>query len=328
MKKIFTIFAIVSVLILEFTISNSFAQLTGTKTVGTTGCDYATISAAITALNAQGVGTGGVIFSLIDETYSETPMTINEITGASSSNTITFKPSPSITPTITITANSSDKYGFRLNGADYITFDGSNSSDGRDMKILIDGVEGRGFFLENASSNNTIKNCEIEGFSIDDVLSRGISVEGGDNDNNTFENNRIYKFYKGIHLDGNENDYATGNAIKDNEIGTSLRKCGVYCRYQTNLEISGNEISIIYTSDIFGIMLYYSHDATISKNIIHDIVCTGSNGHGFGIYLELNDNPLNVTIVNNFIYHIAGRGRNPPWNAPSGIYISFTTPGD
>ena len=38
----------------------SFAQLTGTKTVPG---DYATVAAAITALNTSGVGAGGVIFN-------------------------------------------------------------------------------------------------------------------------------------------------------------------------------------------------------------------------------------------------------------------------
>jgi hypothetical protein len=44
---------------------NAFAQLTGTKTVGGGGTpDYATIALAISDLNAQGVGEGGVTFNV------------------------------------------------------------------------------------------------------------------------------------------------------------------------------------------------------------------------------------------------------------------------
>ncbi|HPS65857.1 MAG TPA: hypothetical protein PK447_09810, partial [Ignavibacteria bacterium] len=47
---------------------NSYAQLSGIKTIPGT---YATITAAVTDLNTQGVGSGGVVFS-IAAGYTET----------------------------------------------------------------------------------------------------------------------------------------------------------------------------------------------------------------------------------------------------------------
>lgn len=93
---------IIIIFLTLFISTNSFAQLSGDYSVGIAK-DYTTIGDAITALNTSGVS-GACTFYLYDETYSETEMQINSITGASSTNTITFKPYTAITPEITIDA--------------------------------------------------------------------------------------------------------------------------------------------------------------------------------------------------------------------------------
>ena len=305
--------------------------LSGNYDIGS-GQTYTSIADAISDLNTFEVS-GATTFYLRDATYSESPMTINSIAGASAANTITFKPYSGVTPTITITA-ASDDAGFELNGADYITFDGSNTSDARDMTIIMAGTNSRGFELRGGASNNTITNCVIEGYSNSSSANYGIYVWGEDNDNNTFENNEIYKFYYGIFLNGTSNDDNTGNAIKDNEIGSStaasyIGRYGISCSYQTNSEISGNEIyNIIGNTLPYGINFAFSNNSTISKNTIHDIVCTGTfGGSGTGIYIVISETTnANVTIDNNFIYHIAGDG-NAPYYCPTGICVWFTTSG-
>ncbi|MEJ2005229.1 MAG: hypothetical protein P8X57_09760 [Cyclobacteriaceae bacterium] len=64
-----------------------FAQLSGTYTIGGGG-DYASINAAVAALDASGVS-GPVTFNISSGTYTE-QVTIPAISGASSTNTITF----------------------------------------------------------------------------------------------------------------------------------------------------------------------------------------------------------------------------------------------
>ena len=94
------------------------AQLNGTYTIGGTSPDYTTLSAAISDLNANGVS-GPVIFNIRDGSYSGTSWmgSINNITGASSSNTITFRSQSGNKANVTISGNSSSNYIFRFNNA-------------------------------------------------------------------------------------------------------------------------------------------------------------------------------------------------------------------
>src|SRR4026208_2077166 len=107
------------------------AQLTGIKTIPGT---YASIAAAVTDLNAQGVGAGGVIFN-VAAGYTETaPAGGNNITATgTAANTIVFQKSgaganPLLTSpvgTITLTTTSAAVDGIvSFSGSDWVTFDG------------------------------------------------------------------------------------------------------------------------------------------------------------------------------------------------------------
>ncbi len=75
--------------LMSFLFLESNAQaLFGTKTIGTTG-DYSSFTAAVTALTTNGVS-GPVVFNVQSGSYSE-QISIPAITGASTTNTITFK---------------------------------------------------------------------------------------------------------------------------------------------------------------------------------------------------------------------------------------------
>ena len=65
MRKLFTL------VLCLLALNSVFGQLTGVKTIG---IDYATIAAAVTDLNVQGVGVGGVTFN-IPAAYTETAPT-------------------------------------------------------------------------------------------------------------------------------------------------------------------------------------------------------------------------------------------------------------
>ena len=73
--------------------------VSGTKTICPSGCDYATLTAAISDVNTNGGATGAIVFELAS-TYVSTSETfpINpKITGASASNTITIRPATGAT---------------------------------------------------------------------------------------------------------------------------------------------------------------------------------------------------------------------------------------
>ncbi|MEI6348299.1 MAG: T9SS type A sorting domain-containing protein [Bacteroidota bacterium] len=315
-------------------------SLTGTKTIGASGCDYPTIPAAIAALNGTCGVLGPVVFSLQDAIYNISPQTINQITGASATNTITFKPALGVSPVITITTTAVSQAGFKLDGSDYIIFDGSNTVGGttKDLTIVMAGFYSDAFLLSNTSgtTNNTIKNCIITGFGNSDTYSTCIKSDGTGNNYNTFQNNTLTKASYGLFLNIFA-DISTGNKIKDNIIGSSgasntyITSCGIFAKYQTSIEVSGNEIFNVInsTSAPYGIMLTSPcYDIIISKNKIHDIVYTGTGGYGGkGMYVWSGTANPNILISNNIIYHIAGDADGSA-NCPAGIRLegsSITT---
>jgi hypothetical protein len=66
------------------------AQLSGTYTVCSSGCNYSSIGAAITDLKNKGIS-AAVTFNVSAGTYAENPTVNQAITGASATNTITFQ---------------------------------------------------------------------------------------------------------------------------------------------------------------------------------------------------------------------------------------------
>src|SRR5437868_6589730 len=131
MKKIYACLTVVLLLLLG---NSSFAQLSGTKNIPG---DYATLAAAVTDLNAQGVGAGGVTFNLIAGNPQTAPAGGYVIGGAGSNMLITgTNPSSAAKPVVftgnsnTITSSAALAAGnlndaiFKLKGADYVTIQG------------------------------------------------------------------------------------------------------------------------------------------------------------------------------------------------------------
>src|SRR5437868_1934332 len=149
---------------------SSKAQLTGTKTIPG---NYATLALAITDLNTQGVGAGGVTFNIAAGFTETAPAGGYNITATgTAANQIIFQKSgggadPLITAQVgtnTLTTVSTTVDGvITLNGSDYVTFNGidivDNNAAGAAMMEY-----GYGFFKNSVSDgcqNNTIKNCTI-----------------------------------------------------------------------------------------------------------------------------------------------------------------------
>jgi len=126
-------FSIVFLLLVFLLSQNTFAQLTGTKTIPG---DYATIEAAIADLNTQGVGSGGVTFDVaanhtetftrdsaghITATGTVSDPIVFQISGAGSNPLITASGLGTIASSTT-NGNNGDGIIF-IEGGDYITFD-------------------------------------------------------------------------------------------------------------------------------------------------------------------------------------------------------------
>lgn len=183
---------------------NIVNSLTGTYTVGTTTGTYTTLQAAFDFVNANAVA-GDIILQIQPEGTVETGTAqLNAVsyTGAAHWN-ITIKPAAGSTPTIA----SSSASPVLLNGADYVIIDGSNSGGtSRDLTISTTNISASSALVwmqttagNDASTNNTLKNCNLTGNTNITTLfgagsggtTIGITSSGTSNNSNTFQNNNI-----------------------------------------------------------------------------------------------------------------------------------------
>lgn len=178
MKRLITLLSLM--IIAQLT----FGQLSGTFNIPG---DYATITAAVTALNGAGVGSGGVTFN-VAAGYTETiasPISITA-TGTSSDQIIFQKSGGGANPLITAyvgtaTPSSAVQDGiWNLVGSDYVTIDGidlydPNTTNPASMEygyamFKVDGT--------NGCQYNTIKNCVVTLNRVNNASGSGPSVEG------------------------------------------------------------------------------------------------------------------------------------------------------
>ncbi|HEX2682654.1 MAG TPA: hypothetical protein VHL77_01900, partial [Ferruginibacter sp.] len=341
MKKVY--FLLLTILLA--TVTN--AQLTGIKTIPGT---YATIAAAITDLNTQGVGAGGVIFN-IAAGYTETaPVGGYNVTATgTAANTIVFQKSgaganPRVTApvgTITLTTTSAAVDGiFTFNGSDYITIDGidllDNNTSGAAMMEF-----GYGFFKPSATDgcqNNTIKNCVItmtnannvdgttnifgpgsKGIYFGNVASNAMTTDlviataGGRSNNNTIVSNTIQNCFMGIYMRG----YGDGvspyaNLDQGNAIGGNAAGLGNIIR---------NFGSATSTLTAFGIQTFNQNNLLDQYNNVNNLAGGGSPAGGLigGISAtgSFTINNSTYTIKNNTIS--LGQGTNT--SQTSGINV-------
>ncbi len=137
---------ILLIIITYLSVISLFASpMHGTYTIGGSSPDYNTLNDAVNALSANGVD-GSVTFNIRAGTYNE-QITIPDITGTSSSNTITFTSETSDATSVIIThsaTSSSENFIVKFDGAkhinfNYLTFKAENSSTlGRIIVFLDD----------------------------------------------------------------------------------------------------------------------------------------------------------------------------------------------
>ena len=200
------------------------AQLSGTKIVPG---NYATIAAAVTDLNAQGVGAGGVTFNVAAGHIEISDIPVMNATGTVA-NPILFQKSgmganPKIQPLTAGTVASSIALGvhgdgiFIINGGDYITFDGIDLIT--DAAFAGNGMYEYGYYFKKATGtdackNIIIRNCVITlnkaaiysyGIFISNIsgtTSVTVTSTGGRSENIKVYNNTISNAYGGIHVRG------------------------------------------------------------------------------------------------------------------------------
>ncbi len=303
-------------------------SLSGTYLVGASQAspNYVNLTEAILDLNAFGV-IGAVTFQIQSDysSASETfPLNFGIISGINMTNTLTIKPGSGVTATISgaVSGNALIK----LNGADYVIIDGSNSG-GTDRSLTITNTSTTSptaislisLGIGAGATNNAIKNCTISTGS-NASASYGISlggsipgIPGADNDSVTIQNNEITKVYHGIYVGGDSNMSSGGDdniRILGNTIGpvtsgpSNIGFTGISVRSAFSVTISENNLRNIVTNSSSNGAIYlggYVDGATVSSNTIYNVT-TGSNS-SFGAAslsgIFVGQNVSNVVISKN-----------------------------
>lgn len=321
------------------------ASLGGSYNIGSGGA-YTTLTQALSMYKTACL-TGAVIFNLTDATYStaETfPIVIDGNANASAVNTLTIKPASG--NSATISGGVASGALIKINGADYITIDGSNNG-GADRSLTVtntDATSPAGVAIVSlgaglGATNNTIKNLVINTSSTGAAY--GITVggatnasSGADNDNTTIQNNYITGVSVGIYSSGtasatsggNDNLNIDGNLIDINTAVTG--NIGIQVANSLNSVISRNDISVetSTTGAQVGISLETGFvSSTVTRNIIRKVVALATGGYGGrGITVGTGTATSDLTISNNVIFGINGSNWTTFGNSSSmGIAIGM-----
>lgn len=263
---------------------NMQTGMTGTYTIGGSSPDYATFNDALKALNSHGI-CGAVTLNVRDGSYNE-QLEINEIAGASSTNTVTFQSQSGNNSKVVLWANTQGpkNYIWGLQGADYITLKDITVSNKMGNLVSIGGM----------ACNNTIEGCKLISTTSTSYYPYVIYDATYENDSaNSFIDNHIIGGYIGMYLYGNTE---TNTLVKNNTLD-SIRYAGMFAYYQSKFIVTGNTINT-YTTGGIGIYSYYNYDwFLIEKNNVNMM----QGGMGIYSYYSNTSSSSPGLITNNFI---------------------------
>ena len=254
MKPLNPALALLFFLIFSHGIYAQPCNMLGVYKVGPTG-NYLTITAALTALKANGVANN--VFLELQPTYTSTgetfPLTFNGISCLDNSKTVTIRPETGATELI-ITSNLSTIVD--LNNSRYIHFDGRPGGTGTIRGLTISSpfntvvqfrndasfnsfsyvnIAGGGVLfgtsnlsITNGNNANIIQNCAV--YNATTVITnciRSLGSPGKKNSNNKVLNNFIYNATNGVSLEANSSAWdISGNHIY-NTTGTVVTATGI-----------------------------------------------------------------------------------------------------
>jgi len=338
------------------------AQLTGVKSIPG---DYATIEAAIAALNSQGVGTGGVTFNVAAghaETFTTATAGLITASGTSGNQVLFQKSGAGSNPLITAAnpgAGTMD-YVVCFSGADYITFDGidiqenvlNNTSDAQmEWAYAILKVS-----ETNGSQHNTIKNCAIT-LTNANTSSRAIYSNNhttasttqlvvtdlaGTNSYNKYYNLTVSNCYHAFYLYGRADAAPYTFYDQNNELGAdgpntvnglgapggTTASYGLYCYYQNNVQIANTTFTGV--SDMASgsqYVFYLSTSSNANVDVYNNTVSMTYNGTGsfYAMYGSGLGSSGTTNTVN--IYNNNIINNNAPNHTSGTIYMMYISAG-
>jgi|GEM_PF-5069741 len=301
------------------------AQLTGVKTIdpgGTGAGNYPTFTAAIAALNAGGVGAGGVTFQVKSgAVFAELPPALTT-SGTATSPIIFRKDGTAANPRLEGTGSGTTDAGLTLDGADYVTLDGIDINDPAANTTAAQQLE-YGLWLKGGATNNLVQNCTVDLNRANPTRTFGVFVQDGGNNANRFLSNTVQDCFNGYNVDAGSTLTDSGTEIGTLPGGAPGRVLsvgypatggpttgtvyGIYLRSQTAARVTNLDVSGLSSSSaVYGI---YSNGTAnvvdILDNRVHAMTGTGSTSAAQGIYV--NSGTLH-NIGRNRTYDIASTG--------------------
>lgn len=259
---------------------------------------------------------GPIVFDVVAGSgpYNE-QIIITSITGASSTNTITFNGNGETIQLLAAVPVTANRHVIRLDGADHIILN----------NLVIksnDATYGWGVQLINNANDNTISNCTIDMSAVTSTTEAnayGILASGSNTSNTStgtnainlnILNNTIIGGYKGIQLNQSSTSHATGNIITGNTI-RDFYATGIEFLYQDNAVIANNDI---HRTNRAGVTTFTGIEfgtgnlsCLINANRIHDThtSATTQSGAAYGIYFTGTDATSGAEnkVTNNLIYN-------------------------
>ncbi|MBI5474928.1 MAG: choice-of-anchor J domain-containing protein [Ignavibacteriae bacterium] len=323
-----------------YTINITPPPLAGTKTIGGTSPDFATIREAVRALNLVGTAAPGVTFLIRSGVYNEDSLVIRTSTTGPSAR-VTFKPAPGATVEINVRPPSTAfDFAFKVDSTKYVTFDGSNSgTTTRDMTINATGGLGRrGLWFSGNCSYGVVKNCIVtagrdttqtavsSSYRAIDFLY--LSGTGNDADYVLIDNNLTKYAYTGIRIEGVTTGDVMLSPIVRNNLADSVCNAGIYSHYHADAMIYNNDVNVKRGSaaTMYGIYVgSVTYRARVFNNRVHDLNQLNTTSSAtYGIFTSTSTSTTysygQHSIYNNFIW-----GLNVPTTGTGGIYGIYTS---
>ena len=275
--------------------------LSGIYTIGPDASDdFSSFSDAVFALNNCGVS-GPTVFNVDSGTYNE-QVEIGAISGASATNTITFKSANNNQNSVTLTSSNSGAVLF-LNGAEYVTV--------KHISIIGTGAATMAVKMDAGANHNTMEGNIITLLTTASATYRTVYNYGATTEFNTIKNNVISGGYYGIYSYGSgSTSWQKGTVIEGNNI-SNFQYYGIMSYYQDSIQIIGNYIHDGTNNSGYGIYAYYDFNGfNISKNKI--VMNNSYSSYGIFVYYAnyyyYAGTSATGLVSNNFISIIAGTG--------------------
>jgi hypothetical protein len=288
------------------------APLSGNVNVGT-GQEYTSLTKSdglFEAINLLGLS-GNLNVFITSDLSEDGTNALNQWTEYGGSGyTLTIQPSSATVKTI------SGNYSgglIRLNGADRVIIDGKVSGSGKYLRLRNTNSTGPTITLINDASNDTIRDCYIEGATTSTsngvvFFSNGATTG---NDNNMIRDCIIRDRSDSAGVPANL-VFSQGSSSTIRNSNNTILNCQIFNFTSDGISLSstndanegwtitGNDISqnATATSTVTGIRLNSYGNNLVSQNLIHDLNTSVTVN---GIYV---DNITNVTIERNKIYNI------------------------